>query len=71
MKLRTTIYSLLLLALFLIVTGCARTEKGVKIYDSHVNVWGDIDPSFLRENTSESQAQDTKPSLEIPVFKKE
>lgn len=58
--------NLLLLIAVLLLTGC--TQKYVKIVledGSHLTVNGNVDPSFMRENTKESIA--TEPELKIPV----
>lgn len=52
---------ILLTLAVLLLTGCAKSEKGIWITDSLVFIEGNVSPEFLRENTSE--AQDVKPDV--------
>lgn len=59
--------ALLISMMLLVGFGCAYNKKSVEISDSKVYVHGDVDPQFLRENTTESQEQKTDADTSIPV----
>jgi len=63
--------ALLLLVLLAVLSGCADSRKYVELNidkDACLIIFGSVDPSFLREGTTETDTQTITPSTDLNII---